>query len=424
MTNRCPLDTFKLLSKDRAIKGFTAVQIVVGVPPEIPFFSPNAANSGGLPFNKDYSLNLNYFGEVDQKIDILLANNLSPCIVGGWGPHIDIAGEAAIKNLWKEIISRYHKKGVTWCVCGEVDLPSALADTQSSLFAQAKNIIKSRAPMLFALTRSIYNLVKKPSVSFTQNNRLAAWGRIATYIAETDPSHNPITIHSHSPQRTSQLFNNPRWLTIDSIQTGHAESSRKLIRTAALSAYKEDRTFINLEPWYEGILGKFLAEDQRYAFWVSVLSGAKGHAYGAHGIWNMGSNDDFLAHWGKSDWKKAMNFPGSIHLGKAATFLQTLGDTSLITPLEDAISPSWHLSDPMLPVAASLGSTLIIYVPDCKNTNNLTLSKNIRSQLKASIYTPETFEKTTISVNKNVLNIPLQRTKDVVITVKFDTIEA
>jgi len=423
MTNRCPLDTFALLAKDREKKGFTAVQIVIGVPPEVSFFSPNAANSGGTPFNEDYSINLKYFDEVDKKIDILLAYNLTPLIVGGWGPHIDIAGESAVKNLWNEIITRYHKKNVIWCVCGEADLPSN-ADAQTSLFAQQKNILKIHAPRAFSLARNIYNLFKKPSASFVQKGRLAAWNRIAIFIAKTDPSHNPITIHTHSSQRASRLFHNPNWLTIDSIQTGHSENSRKLIRTAALSAHKEDRTFINLEPWYEGILGKFPAEDQRYAFWVSILSGATGHAYGAHGVWNMGDNDDFLAHWGKSNWKKAMDFPGSTDIGKAAKFLKSLGNTSLITPLEDVVSPSWNNQDQMLPVAASSGQTLIIYVPNTNESNRIILSNKIKPHLKASIFSPNTFKMISIPIRNNTLNIPSQQTRDVVITVEFDTIEA
>jgi hypothetical protein len=63
--------------------------------------------------------------------------------------------------------------------------------------------------------------------------------------------------------------------------------------------------YINLEPWYEGILKKFYSKDQLYAYWVSMLAGAHAYCYGAHGIWNC-SDGKFLSQWGKQTFEEAL----------------------------------------------------------------------------------------------------------------------
>src|SRR3989344_3338941 len=121
MTSRCSFEDFKILVDDRKKKGFTVIQTVVGVPPEVDIFSSHAANSGGLPFKRNRQLNLKYFDEVDRKIKYLVDAGLVPCIFGGWGHHIDILGVPAIKRLWKEIVKRYAHFPVVFCLCGEAD---------------------------------------------------------------------------------------------------------------------------------------------------------------------------------------------------------------------------------------------------------------------------------------------------------------
>jgi len=65
------------------------------------------------------------------------------------------------------------------------------------------------------------------------------------------------------------------------------------------------RGFINLEPWYEGILGMFYGEDQLFAYWSSMLAGAISFCYGAQGIWNVGDGK-FMNHWGNQTFTAAL----------------------------------------------------------------------------------------------------------------------
>lgn len=316
MTNRTKWKDFKILVADRVRKGFTVIQTVVGIPPEIDIFSPQAANSGGLPFIKrDYSssrveknsvissrqartvnptieINYRYFDEVDRKIKYLVDNGLVPCIFGAWGHHIEILGVDLIKQWWSEIIKRYAKYPVVWCLTGEADLPI--------------NMHK----LLTKIKYFLFNI--KPA-----KEHIKKWNEVARYIKRIDRYKRLLTVHIQSKTTASELFGDPSWLDIDSIQSGHSKDSLEFMKSAISKANKKKRPIINLEPWYEGILGNFWEKDQILAFRTCIDAGAAGHSYGAHGIWQMATKkDNFMGHWGKSDWKKALNFPGGIALGK------------------------------------------------------------------------------------------------------------
>jgi len=408
MTSRVSLLDFERMAKKRKEQGFSAIQIVVGAPPEIDIFSVHARNSGGGAFNKDFSLNKKYFNEVDKKLAILKKYDLVACILGSWGPHIDILGEEPIKNLWKEIVTRYHALSVVWCVCGEFDLPLQ-ATSHNRLILIASKLFRRFEFLRTILPRNI------------SQKRLTRWSNIANYISSIDPSHNPITIHPHSPIRSSILFNNPTWLAIDSIQTGHTQNTKALLRSSSLDAYFEHKKFINLEPWYE--CEQFSAYDQRYGFWMSVLSGSAGYAYGAHGVWNMSVQDNFLGHWGNVHWKSSINYDGAIHIGRGKKLLTSLKKWWTLTPVTDLIDPQWNARDLDLPVTATTSDGLIlIYVPDWKNSKTLSFKNKKLNNTKAIVHDPEAFTNTPVLIQNNELNFSGIRTKDVIITIKFDTI--
>jgi len=110
------------------------------------------------------------------------------------------------------------------------------------------------------------------------------------------------------PNITSdQAVTNPGLLAAVTVQTGHDPGSRQLLwrLPARITKNNPNVNFINLEPWYEGILdGRFGVGDQLYAYWATMLAGAQAYCYGAHGIWNVGDGK-FLAHWGAQTFEQA-----------------------------------------------------------------------------------------------------------------------
>jgi len=370
-------ESFKTLVRDRKRKGFTVIQIVVGYPPEIDLSSKNARNSGGAPFDNEGKVNSKYFDEVDKKIKYLVENGLVPCIVGGWGNHIDILGVDKIKKLWQEIISRYSHYPVVFCLCGELDLPDLASTntTEGSPYSYAKkfvsilpNPLRKRA---INAGRKIKMLLSSQKRESKLKNRIEKWQEVARFIKITDPHKRLVTAHVSQKSTADSILGHPNWLDIDSIQSGHGKDRIPFMVEAILNSKK---MIINLEPWYEGILGNFNDYNQRVAFWLCVLSGAKGHSYGAHGIWQMADNDNFMKHWGNSDWKKSINFPGALQLGKSVKFLQNY-EWWKMSPDFTIVNPSWNSNNPYNPVAAAIGEYLVfVYFPNVNLKQKFTLS--------------------------------------------------
>src|SRR5206468_3725832 len=118
-----------------------------------------------------------------------------------------------------------------------------------------------------------------------------------------------------------------RLLWMHTFQTGHEESSRESLLQLHQRRRCRDvghrNAWINLEPWYEGIRERFGLEDQLFAYWICLLSGAAGHCYGAHGVWNAGDGD-FLAHWGRRSYSVAVRSATPAILGRTHATWRTL----------------------------------------------------------------------------------------------------
>ena len=419
MTSRASWEDFKFLVKDRQKKGFTVIQTVVGVPPETDIFSTEASNSGGTPFTKDFKINQKYFLEVDRKIKYLLGHNLTPCIFGAWGHHIDIIGKDLMMQWWKEIVKRYAKYEVIFCLTGEADIFPQPKLLQNNLF---KNKLLSYIPN--NIKTFIKSKLISPKIYSSISDRLKKWDEVARYIKKIDKYNRLLTVHVHQQKTASELFDNPDWLDIDSIQSGHSKESLGFMISAILSKKNKKQPIINLEPWYEGINGNFFDYYQRVAFWACILSGAAGHTYGAHGIWQMAThNDDYLKHWGTSNWKTAINYKGAVQIGLAKKYLEKL-EFHKLKPTRQLITPSNNKQNLYLPIAAEVGGNeYFIYFPDKSIQRNFKLFFNKKiSVFKCQWIDPRSMKivaKARIKSKKNQLKI-IQKVnaKDILLYIK------
>lgn len=360
MTKRMSLDVFARMARLRARQGFTVIQCVIGVPPEIDWQDENAGNSGGRPFLPNRELNPDYFAEVDQKVQILAREGLVPCIFGSWGHHIETVGPKPLLHLWLEIVRRYNKYPVVWCLTGEADLfplpgYAGLSEKKSITY-------KLRSlPKIGGLVRFVQKTVGADGGKLL-DRRLAAWSEIAMVVKMRSKEHL-MTVHPHRQLQASELFGNPAWLDIDAIQSGHSWESLKFAVRAIRAARAQNKPLINLEPWYEGILGQFTAVAQRQAFWASFLSGVAGYSYGAHGLWQMATKaDKYMDQWGESDWESASKFPGAGQLGKARKWLGQISWWDIV-PDQSVVIPAWQPDHQNGAFAARIkDSQLLIYI--------------------------------------------------------------
>ncbi|HEY0828702.1 MAG TPA: DUF4038 domain-containing protein [Bacilli bacterium] len=295
-------DDFKLLTKDRVDKGFTVIQLVAGLFPDMDPLDDRGANEAGLVWNDDFScINPAYFDKVDEKIIWLVQSGLVPCIVGCWGYYLEHAGEEVIRKHWDYLLARYGAYPVIWCMAGEALMPFYKSEAFSDPEKKQEYI----------------------------NQMRGQWTKLTRHVKQSDAFRRPITIHP--TDFGHDMLDDSTLLDLDMLQTGHSSylSLEQTVKMIEQSVVREPRTpVINSEACYEGLGGTSYQDIQRFLFWSCILSGACGHTYGANGIWQVNSKEQPYGKsptgvaWGNTSWEEAYQFPGSAQIGLGKRLLE------------------------------------------------------------------------------------------------------
>lgn len=289
-------DEFKALTADRSAKGFTVIQIVAGLYPDMPPFDERGANEAGFPWEPEYRrLQPEYFDAADHRLEYLVESGLTPCIVGAWGYFLPWMGVEKAKQHWRYLVARYGALPVVWCIAGEANLP-------------------------YYLTQGF---------PFDDREQVKGWTEVTRYVRQIDPFHRLLSIHPTGLGRLSArgATGDVSLLDFDMLQTGHGgrDVLPPTITTLRWScAEHPTMPVLNSEVSYEALLNRIPADIQRLMFWTCMLSGAAGHTYGANGIWQVnrqGQPHGASPHggnYGLIPWDEAMHLPGStqVSLGK------------------------------------------------------------------------------------------------------------
>lgn len=308
LTSRLSAVQFLDLARQRAAEGFNAVQIVVGIPPEVGPLNPNARSEVGFPWSLEGEINHDYLALARARLIQLNEFGLKVIVYGAWGHQMGWVGREKISHWWTSLVAALDDLDVAYCVTGESNLwlgmeGRLLPDRTSGNLAEPRAItrlpgrVQDPLRRLYTRTTSIRHPAKLAS-------RKNDWSYVLAQLAErTD---RPLLIHPLPGETAFGVVNNGDLLAANTIQSGHSESTRNLLWQIPLRETHSapQRPFINLEPWYEGILDRFGARDQLFAYWVSMLAGATGYCYGGHGLWNVGDGE-FLGHWGKQTFNDA-----------------------------------------------------------------------------------------------------------------------
>ena len=286
-------DEFQTLAADRKTKGFTVVQIVAGLYPDMPAFDERGANEAGFPWEKDYArIRPEYFDAADKKIHYLVDQGIVPCIVGAWGYHLPWLGSEKMKRHQRYLYARWGALPMAWCVAGELNLP-------------------------FYLSPKFPNHGEKQ----TQD-----WEEVIAYARSINAFGRPISSHPTGIGRLSMrdLMEDPTLLDFDMLQTPHGQMD-VIGRSVEAVRFSYTQTpimpTVNAEPSYEMLWDRTPPEVVRRVFWVCWASGVKGYTYGANGIWQLNRRDQPYGNspwgggYGKISWDQAMNLPGSSQVG-------------------------------------------------------------------------------------------------------------
>lgn len=333
---RWPED-FQELTADRIKKGFTVIQIIAGLYPDMPPFDPRGANEAGFPWEANFArLNPRYFDAADLRIRYLAECGLVPCIVACWGYFLPLMGIPKIKKHWRYLVARWAAYPVIWCLAGEGTMPFYLSKTPKEDAVAQKH----------------------------------GWTELASYVRSLDPWRHPVTIHPTTNARNQ--VEDPALIDFDMLQTGHGDRKSiantenqitgSLLRTPRMPVLAG-------EVCYEGIMEANRQEIQRFMFWTCLLNGAAGHTYGANGIWQVNTRDRPYGPsphgrtWGNVPWDVAAALPGSRHLGLSKGLLMRYAWWRF-EPHPEWVDPHWSVENYERPYAAGIpGEVRVIFVP-------------------------------------------------------------
>src|SRR3546814_887692 len=225
---------------------------------------------------------------------------------------------------------------------------------------------------------------------------IQVWDAMAKGILEGSGGHQLITYHPQGGSGSSKWFHEKDWLDLNTFQSGHGERDgrnyQKLTHDYNLSPTKPT---LDAEPNYEDHpvgwkpeeLGWFDAFDSRRAGYWSMLSGACGHTYGNHNIWQMLETGRDPVSFARTGWRFAINHPGAFQAGYMRRLFESLAWQQLIP--DQALIKNKNPRDATHQVAAisSAGNFLLAYTPYGKSLR-IDLSKLPEGELHASWYNP------------------------------------
>jgi len=358
---------FELLTADRVSKGFTVIQIVAGLYPDMPPFDERGANEAGYPWNEDYSrINPEYFDMADRRIQHLIDSGLAPCIVGFWGCFIMWMGEKRAKQHWRNLVARYGAYTVFWCIAGEGTMPYYLSESAESDEAEQRRILTT----------------------------------LATYVHKIDPYDHPVTVHPCGLQNSVDQVEDLSVIDFEMQHTGHSgyKTLEHTVKTMRQTVAREPKMpAILSEVNYEGIMAQNHQDIQRYLFWSCMLSGGAGHTYGANGLWQLnrsgqphGPSPHGMS-WGNTPWDEACHLPGSREVGIGKKLLCRY-PWSQFEPHQEWIEPHSTDEDFNKPFAAGIPRVVrVFYLP---GEYELPVVKLIESDTdyEASYFNPSTGE--------------------------------
>jgi hypothetical protein len=334
-------ETIKYL-ENRREKGFTVIQAVILAELD-GLNTPNAEGEKPLINNDPTKINEAYFKHVDWVIREAEKRGLFIGLLPTWG------------DKWN----------LKWGVGPVIFTPEnakVYGEILGKRYRDFQNII-----WILGGDRHIENDVQK------QINMAMASG-----ISETDENNHLITFHPMGGHGSSEYFHNEEWLDFNMRQNGHNPQYTGVYE----NTYKDYnlnpvKPVIDGEPMYEDHPVKFnpkenghstSADIRRPLYW-NLFSGAFGHTYGHHSIWQMWQPGREPVNFPLMPWYEALDQPGAWQmqfgrrLMESRPFLSRIPDNSVIEAEEIATSVPGAGTHRFAATRDTEGSYAMVYVP-------------------------------------------------------------
>jgi hypothetical protein len=327
--------------KDRAAKGFTVIQAVV-LAELNGLTDPNPYGHTPLINNDPARPNEKYFEHVDWVVnkanELGLYIGMLPTWGDKWnkkwgvGPEIFTPDNASVYGEW--LGKRYGDKAIIWIVGGD---------------------------------RPIEN-----------DNHKEITRAMARGLRKGDGGAHLITFHPVGGAGSSQWFHDDDWLDFNMRQNGHViEFTGRYDKTRADYDRTPIKPVLDGEPLYEDHPVSFKAKELGYSttadvrrplYW-NLFSGACGHTYGHHSVWQMYDKGRNPINNPLLTWAEALNQPGAgqmqygRRLIESRPILSRIPDDSVIVPDNVATSIPGAGSRRFVATRDEGGSYAMVYAP-------------------------------------------------------------
>ena len=304
--------------ENRKEKGFTVIHAVI-LAEEYGLSVPN--RNGDLPFfdNNPSKPNEKYFQWVDKVIKAIEANGMYVGLLPTWGDKVD--------KQWGRGPEVFNTENAF-----------TYGQYLAERYKESPNII-----WVIGGDRS------------GGGDNTAIWDALARGIKSKDNNHL-MTFHPSGRNSSSRWFHEREWLDFNSSHTGHHHYTYDVFEKFVLQDYNKYpiKPTINLEPCYEdhpirsqptGVDLWFDDHNVRNAMYWSLFSGAFGHVYGCHPIWQFKIPGREALGDVRNNWYDVLDLPGAWDM-QHGRFLIESYDFFSRRPAQNAIlTPQTNIKD-------------------------------------------------------------------------------
>ncbi len=341
-----------LYLRDRARKGFTVIQAVVLAELD----GLNTANAYGfLPL-------------IDQDPT---RPDIGPGPRDDYWDHVDyVVNRAAEMDLFIGMLPTWGDKWVRrWGVGPEIFTPR-----NAEAFGEWLGHRYAEKPIIWILggDRSPDNETHREIIR-----------AMATGLAKGDGGDHLMTFHPQGGQNSAQWFHDEDWLDFNMIQSGHHRPGKPNYQFMLENRERRPaKPTLDGEPCYEdhpvkgdtwqrrsepGVLLDWFDEwDVRRAAYMSVLSGACGHTYGDHNIWQMWIPGREPLSVARTPWYQALHDPGSRQMSFVRALFEARPFYRLVPDQELVASENPEGQGHVRAALDSQGAFAVFYIPTGK----------------------------------------------------------
>lgn len=225
-----------------------------------------------------------------------------------------------------------------------------------------------------------------------KGNNFPVWDALGKGIKLTDNNHL-MTYHPWGEKSSSAWFHNCSWLDFNMTQTGHGQ------RTYAI--YRMVRDDYNLTPvkpcmdgepryedhpinWQPDSLGWFNEMHVRQAAYWNLFTGAHGHTYGCHPVWQMAAPGREFVGYARHYWYDVLDLPGAWQMLNVRRLMESRPMLNRIPFSEIVLNPGDEYSR----IVATKGDGYIMVYTPLGNDIELEGSLLSASSYKVSWYDP------------------------------------